>query len=178
MIYVEVGMPTTIRAFRSEARSEEQKEIYQNKIKRATELFKKPLEMPMPKCNIYYGIDKPLAFYWPGHFITVSEGIVRDWSPDELAAVLAHEISHAKETKIRGKSRDTRSHWQVDLESEELVGKKAVISCLGRLRTYNRNFCAKNWLVCVVFPVVALQQLFSWYELDQRIKKVEYLAAR
>lgn len=176
VIYMVVGMPSSINALKSNPENADLKFIYNNRIDRALELFKKSPEISKPKCYIYFGINEPMASYWPQHFITISENIVRDYPLDELSAVLAHEISHAQETARNRKYGDNRPHWKVDLESTKFVEKSSVINALKRLRSHRKEFWRKHPIFSAIFPIIPLANLWFYYEITRRIESVSSAA--
>lgn len=170
-------MPIPDNPHKTKPKSTDLKFIYNNRIDRALELFKKSPEISMPEFYILFGINEPEATYWPRHYITISENIVRDYSLDELSAVLAHEISHAEEIARNGKYGDDRPHWEVDLESTKFVEKSSVISALKRLRSHRKEFWGEHPVFSTIFPIIPLANRRLHYEITRRIERVSSATA-
>lgn len=179
--YMVTGMPTARNwkiALKNVPDNPVLEKIYQNRVEQAVKMFKRPIEIAMPKCYIDFGLDEAKASYRPEHLITVSEGIVRDFPIDELAAILAHEVSHARECVRRRNYGDGRSHWEVDLEATLFVDKASIINCLKRLKSRHTSFFIRHPVICTIFPIPALFMSFGGYcETSWRIKKVSSAAA-
>ena len=167
-------IPLTPRALKSEPESPYLRDIYQSRIEEALKLFRDSPKVTMPKIIVMFGMDEPNASYSrTRHIITVSEGIARDYPLNELAAILAHEIAHARESARRGGSTDTRSHWQVDVEAAKFVGKESLINVLERLKFHEKNFCTKRVIVCIAAPLIPLEKrTLGSYLINERISKV------
>ncbi|HUS35015.1 MAG TPA: M48 family metallopeptidase [Verrucomicrobiae bacterium] len=69
-----------------------------NRLFAVTERLKKGLPQDAPKFTYYVGDDDLVnAFALPGGNVIVMRGLIEQATPDELAGVLAHEMSHVLE---------------------------------------------------------------------------------
>lgn len=60
--------------------------------------------------------------------VILSEPVVRDFSPEELAGIIAHEIAHL-EFPLENE------HWKTDLRGAELTSIKIMLSKLNRMKS-------------------------------------------
>lgn len=68
---------------------------YTNRLFLVTERLKKGLPTDAPKFSFVVGDDDMVnAFALPGGHVVVMRGLIEEATPDELAGVLSHEVSH------------------------------------------------------------------------------------
>jgi len=93
--------------------------------------------------------------------------LIRDYDVDDVAAILAHEISHLEENQRSGS--DLRPHWMVDARAVELVGRLRVLKALKRIREDQLSF--RRRMIPEFFILAYLA--FDDAEIDDRIKRLE-----
>lgn len=91
--------------------------------------------------------------------VIISEPVVRDFSQEELAGIIAHEIAHLE-------SPLENEHWKTDLRGAELTSIKIMLSKLNRMK-----------LICTNIKRVETSNLdnFEWEIQDYafRINKIK-----
>ncbi len=144
--------------------------VYAEKIKMARGLFTKSINFPEPK--YYIKITQcydAWADYRSTYKVILSESVARNFSIEELAGILGHELAHIQ-AHLR---KEHPEHWQIDAVGAELTSKKAEISQLERMLKEYNNIFEKNKLLIYAFPLSYLSYTLIRNDFLFRIKRVD-----
>lgn len=121
--------------------------VYAEKIKTARKLFTKPLDFPEPE---YYIKSTQCHNAWAlgAQKVIVSESIIQNFTPEELAGILGHELTHTR-THTRNEFPD---HWEIDVAGAKLTSKKNHDKKLVRMLNEYDNLYEDNKLLMYAFP--------------------------
>ncbi|OGM99939.1 MAG: hypothetical protein A3B91_04865 [Candidatus Yanofskybacteria bacterium RIFCSPHIGHO2_02_FULL_41_29] len=113
--------------------SKKDKEIFfQKKIAEARNLFRiEPNLKSEPDYKVNVGDKNYQARFYDNKVIEITEGLAKDFTLDELAGVIAHELAHVEEVERVGFER--RPHWMVDVRAAEIAGRQRVVSAVEKL---------------------------------------------
>ncbi|OGN04002.1 MAG: hypothetical protein A2925_04480 [Candidatus Yanofskybacteria bacterium RIFCSPLOWO2_01_FULL_44_22] len=119
---------------------------YYEQINEARKRFKVSLSIHDPCYVIVFKADYLNAYYfWVYKCIYITEKALIEFTPDELAGLLAHEFAHAEEAERFGD--DFRPHWMVDVRAAEIAGKSGILSVVKKLKKESdrkTNFLRKH----------------------------------
>ena len=101
--------------------------------------------------------------------IIFSEAVVRDFSIEELAAMMGHEFGHLE-------SRQKMEHWEIDAIGVELAGRSAMLGALNKSVFKIRNMFDDNQILIYVFPFSYLSYHLAINQFKSRIEKIENLS--
>jgi len=121
--------------------------VYAEKIKTARKLFTKPLDFPEPE---YYVKSTQCYNAWSlgTEKVIVSESVIQNFTPEELAGILSHELAHTR-THIQN---EYPSHWEIDVMGARLTSKKIMLKKLVRMLNEYDNLYEDNKLLMYAFP--------------------------
>lgn len=149
-------------------------ENYIDKIKTARNFLIKKIEFSEPTYYIWNKDYCYNAITNETDKIGLTEAIVKELSPEELAGSIAHEFGHIEAMRL-GKDKELK-HWEIDVIGAGFTTKQVMIKNMKRMLQKNDAQFEKYKLVIYTMPLSFL--IYKNYKSDweTRIEKVEQFA--
>ena len=144
---------------------------YMIKIKAARKLFTKEINILEPTyyINISKCYNAETNIY---NQVIINEPLIKNYTSEELAAILGHEIGHIKVWRERIEVND---HSDIDAIGASLTSKDMLAKALKRtLKENDRNF-KEYGLITYIFPLSIILNNDYRNDLMLRIHKIERL---